>query len=249
MEREQFQKSVEYIGDRDKSLVSLFRDGYDSWECRASLGRHLASRTFGQREAAIKILKTVVDVDVADEFTICTHMTDLEDKAWAMQELGVCIWNHSRNAQEALHYTDIALNLAESTNREYCFITRGEIWSNRLLFLKKLNLKEDALQEADEKIALVQQGKVRIQSYAYYGYVFKARHKAECGDIEEALQYLKQAFDYYPREYWTLGEVEKVWRNRDNDMQGTFEYMIELAERNWCWGDWWKESVEVEEKV
>mgnify|MGYP003593439832 CR=1 FL=1 len=247
MDREQFNKWAEYIKERDKYMAGLFRSGYDFWECRASLGRCLASKTINQPEAAIEILKTVVDVEVADGPGCDSSMTEIEAKAWAMQYLGVCVWKVSKDAQKALHYTDMALHLAESTNRRYCFISRGEIWSNRLFFLKQLNQMESALGEAQEKVALVQRGEVKSQSYAYYGYIFIARHEAEFGDLGQALQYLKQAFNYFPGEYWTLGEVEMVWRARAADMQGAFQQMTAIAERNWCWGDWWDEPTEVAE--
>ena len=244
MTKEEFEYWVKFVGENGyKVSSSLFRAGYECWHARASLGRFLGSRTYRQLDPAIRLLKTVVRVRVKNE-ECGGHMTDVEDKAWALQVLGIAIWHHTQDAKKALHYIDLALSLAERFPGHYSFITRGEIWSHHLNLLRHMGKGAKAQKEVTQKLSAVSDQLPVMDSYYFYGNLLLADLSADADNIPQALEHLHAAFSKFPLEYWTLGEFQQLWDTKAIDPRATYHSLRNLAEerKDWIWGDWWTEG-------
>lgn len=203
----------------------LFKAGYEDWRTRGMVARFLARYHPQYQMEAIDLFKSLIDVVVVDK-------EEVDLKAWALQELGILVMRESGDAEEAILYTTMALDLSESMQGNFSFVERGNIWRGRLELLKLAGKTEEALQEVDQRIEEFKDDKRNPHSYLYNAFAFKAKIEYQAGHIEEALNGLKQALDYFPNEYWAENELEDIWSQRDDDLNSTYEQMIELTQQS-----------------
>ena len=117
-------------------------DFFDTWQQRAWLGLALLESTPPQQEIAIEILKTIVKVEpiVSDEF----HEYLWELKINGLYALGMAVWQTSQNANQALQYLNLAMDIVERSSDEFAELARGEVFYARLLMFKELGQLEKA---------------------------------------------------------------------------------------------------------
>ena len=129
----------------------------------------------------------------------------------------------------------MAIELAESTQAEFQFITRGELWAKRWKLLVLLGNQSQAINEAHEKIAGKFRTGFKSNSYLFYGYELKAETAYEQGDILAALSYYYQALSFFPHEHEDMDQLEHIWENRTVDPQKAYEEMKRLTHHEVCW--------------
>jgi tetratricopeptide (TPR) repeat protein len=202
--------------------------GVDDWKSRVSLARWLSRQRYGKLEPAIKLFSSIINVAV-------TEPDDIENKAWALSDLGLCIWLVEENATKALTYMDMSIELAENTQAEFHFITRGELWAKRWQLLVKSGNGERAINEANDKIAKEFRMGFQSNSYLFHSYELKAQVAYEQGDIDSALCHYYQALASFPHEYEDMNQLGEIWENRQDNPQKTFDDMQSLTHHEVCW--------------
>ncbi|KYZ75531.1 hypothetical protein AXX12_12520 [Anaerosporomusa subterranea] len=230
MDREEFRYWVDYVmedGLKPPRIV-VEGNGVDDWKSRVSLARWLSRKRYGKLEPAIKLFSSIINVGV-------TEPEDIENKAWALSDLGLCIWLVDEDAAKALTYLDMSIELAESTQAEFHFITRGELWAKRWQLLVKSGNGERAINEANDKIAQEFRMGLKSNSYLFHSYELKAQVAYEQGDIHLALCHYYQALAFFPHEYEDMNQLGEIWENRQDNPQETFDDMQNLTHHEVCW--------------
>lgn len=230
MTKDEYQKWVDYViknGLKPPRAI-VEGQGYDDWRSRIMLARFLCRNSYRQLEPAIKLYKSVLDIKV-------TALEDVEQKAWAMQDLGLCIWYLLNDARQALHYIDMAVNLAESVKGEFYFIARGELWLNRWQLLSKLGEVELAIKEADEIILSKKLLHYKNNSYLYYAYKFKAENELNNNNLEQAVNFLKHALSFFPHENDSLQKLDEIWNDKSQEPSEIYTAMNKLTTKVVYW--------------
>ncbi|MDP4127344.1 MAG: hypothetical protein Q8912_10405 [Bacillota bacterium] len=202
--------------------------GLDDWKSRVSLARWLSRQRYVKLEPAIDLFSSIIDVAV-------TEAEDIENKAWALMDLGHCIWLVEEDVTKALRYIDMSIELAESTQAEFHFITRGELWAKRWNLLVQSGKWMEAIHEANEKIAMEFRIGLKNNSYLFYSHELKAQVAYEQGEIHSALCHYYQALEFFPHEYEDMDQLEHIWENRDTNPQKAYEDMQNLTRHEVCW--------------
>lgn len=230
MDRVDFQYWVDYVVENGVKPPRLVVEGkgFEDWRSRVSLARWLSRQSYGKLEPAIKLFSSIINVSV-------TEPEDIENKAWALLDLGLCTWLVEENAIKALTYIDMSIALAESIQVKFDFITRGELWSKRWHLLVQSGNWIEAIKEANEKIEK-QLGKGHSSnSYLFYSYEIKAQVAYEQGDMHLALWNYYQALAFFPHEHEDMNQLEQIWKNREANSQKAYEDMQALTQHEVCW--------------
>jgi tetratricopeptide (TPR) repeat protein len=228
VDKEEFDQWVDYVTEKYPIPRLLFKKGIDDWKSRVTLARALSRQKINRLEPAIELFNSIIDIDVEEP-------DDIENKAWALQDLGKCIWILEKDAIKALKYISMSIGLAESIQDRFSFVERGELWYDRWLLLEQLDQGDKALNEANQKLAELDLNLTR-NSYLYYAFRFKADLLYRQGDIEQALKCLYQALNYFPDDYDNMDNLEELWTKRHDDIRKTYEKMKELTHYTYlCW--------------
>lgn len=230
MDRDEFRYWVDYVVENGLKPPRIVVEGkgLDDWRSRVSLARWLSRQRYGKLKPAMELFSSIVDVAV-------TEPEDIENKAWALADLSQCSWIVEEDVAKALKYIDMAIELAESTQSEFQFITRGELWARRweLLVLSGKQLK--AINEANDKIAMEFRVGFKSNSYLFCAHELKARMAYEQGDILAALSHYYQALAFFPHEHEDMDHLEQIWENRTTDPQKAYEELQNLTRHEVCW--------------
>jgi len=166
-----FHKLVHLVTESPlKPPHTLFDKGFDDWHARARLAHFLAMPDFAKKAEAIELFRSVIESEIDDE-----NLEETEEKVFALQRLSGCLREDKTDLDGSLHYINLAIELAESTDFLYKYILRGELWADRWITLHLLQQTSTAEAEVDEKIDIFQPLPVPHNSYLYYGYRFKAQ--------------------------------------------------------------------------
>lgn len=207
---------------------SLFVGGAEDWHARARLAHFLCMPEYEKTLEGIQLFKSIVDIDIDEE-----SPEEVEEKVFALQRLSACLCEDKATREESLHYINLAIELAESTDYLYKYILRGELWADRWITLHLQNRTSISLAEADEKIEIYESIPISHNSYLYHAYRFKAQlagassttliakdfmHKAlsfmEIHDNEkEALEVAFSAT--HDNTAWILSEIDKATPSPD----------------------------------
>ncbi len=220
MDKKEYAKWIDYISNNDSTPPTTIMDNYDDWKHRENAAKWLVK--LKQFIPAIELFKTVIDIEPK-------NIEELEDKVWALWWLGISIWKETKNADEALKYTDMALKLAESTDEKLFFIKKGGMFKTRLDLLYESGNEEQANKEADEKISLTTVTDNESNSYLYFSYLFKSEIEHEKDDLEQTCVYLKKALDYFPHQLDVFNDLEEIFDKRQEDYEYAIKYMINIT--------------------
>lgn len=230
LDREEFLFWVDYVVENGLKPPRIVVEGkgVDDWKSRIILARWLSRQRYGKLEPAIKLFSSIISVPVIEP-------EDIENKAWALSDLGLCIWLAEEDAAKAFTYIDMSIELAESTPAEFHFITRGELWAKRWQLLVQSGNWMEAISEANEKIAMEFRTGIKSNSYLFHSYELKAQVAYEQGDIPLALCHYYQALAFFPHEYEDINQLEEIWEKRGVNPQKTFDDMQSLTHHEVCW--------------
>lgn len=171
----------------------IFIEGYDDWQARLRLAR-LLSTHLQKYDEAIELFESAVDEKPVT-------VEQFEDIVWALKDLFVCTYYHEKKILKALTYLDKAIKLSElDLTKQFTFFTRGELWCWRWFALKEIDMTEQALAEAEEKIAAFDLNNKAANSYLYYAYYFIAALAYEDEAYGEAWDILREALRYFPKD-------------------------------------------------
>lgn len=229
MDKEQFQKLVDYVTSPDAYFTYpkvLFSEGFESWTNRTSLAQALRRNRIQDLNPVLELYHSVVNEPVADPI-------DINTKIMVYWDLSSCIWKAEQDGDKAIHYLDLAIELAESIETHVLTLAKGQLWFNRWQLLSFSNRAKQAIMEADQKIAEHQPG-LPGNSYLHYAYLFKAEILKET-DIDTALEFLYKALQYFPDEHNNLDRLEELWMNRESDKEKTFTEIEKLTHFTVCW--------------
>lgn len=191
MNSEDFHKLVHLVTDSAlKPPHHLFDKGFDDWHVRARLAHFLAMAEFDKKKEAIELFHSIVSAEPDEE-----NAEEIEEKVFALQRLSSCL-REENDLDNALHYSNLAIELGESTDFLYKYILRGELWADRWNLLHALKDTETAEAEIAEKIEIFSPLPVKHNSYLYYGYRFKAQLAAEKGLTLIAKDFMHMAFSF-----------------------------------------------------
>lgn len=202
MNTHEFHELTHVVLDSDLNPLppsSLFAGGFDDWHARARLAHFLAMPKFNRLAEAVELFKSIVETEIDYD-----NSEEVEEKVFALQVLSSCVRPakeigrplDTTKLEEALHYINLAIELAEETDFLYKYILRGELWADRWNLLQLLKRTETALAEADERIAAYEALPVMHNSYLYFAYRFKARVAAANGTLLIAKDYMYKALSF-----------------------------------------------------
>lgn len=206
----------------------LFASGYNDWHCRARLAQFLAMDGIDKQDEAIELFLSITDVEPNEE-----DSQDVEEKVYALQKLSQ-LYKDKEKYKDAMNYICDAIELAESTDYLYRYITRGELWADRWNLMHRMKLTQEAEAEVDNRIEVFKDIPIEHNSYLYYGYRFKAQLAAERGVVLVAKDYMHMAIHniQIPDEYkekldkafsakhenaaWIMAEIDKATPSPNN---------------------------------
>ncbi|WP_378956273.1 hypothetical protein [Pelosinus sp. sgz500959] len=228
MNNSEFEKWVDYIVEKTAMPKAFFENGINDWKARILLGRALSRKNINKLDPAMDLYYSIVDIEV-------TEPEDIENKAWALWELGLCIWHIEEDANKAIKYIDMSIQVAEYIPDKFPFVERGELWYDRWWLLNHIDQADKAMLEVNQKIS-ERDVRFKNNSYLYYSYRFKADLSYKIGDIDQALAFLYQALAYFPEGDNTIANLQQLWENRNNDKEKTYKEMDELIQHpHVCW--------------
>ncbi|MFU0801488.1 MAG: hypothetical protein ACFWUE_12745 [Xylanivirga thermophila] len=213
MDRQKYSEWVDYILSEGRiKPPRKFIEDYDRWEHRIMLGRLLAHDS--QYAPAIELFESVTYEDIED----------IDQKIWALMDLGICYWLGKRDMETAIGCLDVALYLAEDEEVKLKFSRRGEIWYNRLKLIKLVYGSEQADRECnDTMISQILAGQdTKYNSYLYYGYIYKGEEERQKGNLSLAIAYIKKAGAYVMEDTHTL-EVEYMYKEDMEDLDKAYK--------------------------
>lgn len=206
MNSHDFHELVHYVMESPaKAPASLFTGGFDDWRSRARLAHFLAMPELKKHDEAIELFRSVVEIEIDEE-----NPEQVEEKVYALQRLSYC-YRDDKKYDEALHYINLAIQLAESTDYLYKYILRGEVWADRWNILYNKQDIETAENEIDTKIQAFENVDVKHNSYLYYGYRFKAQLMATGLMKQESLAYMRKALSYMDISEDYMPAIEKAF--------------------------------------
>lgn len=170
--------------------ITLFAGGFDNWRVRARLAHFLILPEFMKIDEAVELFRSVVDVTINKEVS-----EDIEEKLYALQNLSVVL-RDMKKFDEALHYINMAIELAEDTDFLYKYILRGELWCDRWNILARQKKTAQASEEVTDKIKAYGHLPIKHISYLYYGYRFLAQVSGANYHKEDAIALMKKALNY-----------------------------------------------------
>ncbi|MBB5336155.1 tetratricopeptide repeat protein [Pectinatus brassicae] len=178
------------MDSKSKPPLSLFAKGYDDWHVRARLAHFLVLPEFDKQDEAIELFRSIVEVDVNENSS-----EDIEEKVYALQHLSITL-RDNENFEDALHYINLAIELAEDHDFLYKYILRGELWADRWNLLTRIHKTDTAYDEVNDKIAAYGELPVKHISYLYYGYRFFAQLAGANFKKDQAIDFMKKALSY-----------------------------------------------------
>lgn len=220
MNIERYNELKNFIINKVQIPKTLIED-YDNTRSRITAARFLLK--FEKYEDALDLLLTIEEKDIKE----------IEQWVWILKDIGLCYWRGCDNKEKALECFKKADELAVSTNEEFSFLTRGELFENVLYALKELNRTDELQAEIKERIELFKNKdeQYKSNSYLFYAYKFIAANES---DIDKALEYLYKAVKYFP-----LNEEQKsfktIWEKRANNSSEAFENILDLTHHEVCW--------------
>lgn len=228
MNNSEFEAWSKYVIEKYPMPTLLFKNGIDDWKARILLGRALSRKSINQFGPAMDLYYSIVDIEVIKP-------EDIENKAWALWDLGLCIWHIEEDANKAIRYIDMSIQLVESISDKLSFIERGQLWYDRWWLLHHIGLTDKTTLEANQ-IILERDAELKNNSYLYYAYKFKADLSYEQGNLDQALVLLYKALTYFPDNYNKTANLQQLWENRNNNKEKTYKQMDELTQHaHVCW--------------
>lgn len=193
MNIEQFNELVELVRKSPANPPEmLFAGGYDDWRVRVRLAHFLAMPEFKQMDAALELFRS----SVTEEFDEA-NIEMVEERVYALQRMASCL-RSVKDLEQALDYINKAIELIESTDFLYHYLSRGEIWADRWNILHDMGKGDIALDEIKLRMEFFEKHPdiAKYNSYLYYGYRFIAQDFAVQGQKEAAIETMKKALSY-----------------------------------------------------
>lgn len=218
-----------------KNIYANSINTYFNWQHRSTLARFLFLD--GQLAPAIELFKSIIDVHVDEKNEMNNCPSELEIKIWCMKELGMAVWSYEENAQEALKYIDMAINLMNTSADKFYFISRGEVWRVRWDIFQSTGYSNFAVEEITEKISsIIPKG--NSNSIYYYGFSFLADVAKRNKNIRKASRLLRSALRYFPHDKDSAEELNAICNELHRDPNGAYYKLSELTHRNYLiWDD------------
>ncbi|SMB80775.1 hypothetical protein SAMN00017405_1989 [Desulfonispora thiosulfatigenes DSM 11270] len=247
MEKKTFEEWLSYIENKgieiSKQVTDRMVQKNGSWQSLIILARLLSSENYeeyeGSSEISLEIMEETLNNYMEgyfDKDNLVPEEKYLEQKVWVLQDIGLLQWKVNQDAQKALEYLNKAWALLEATEFDFVFLVKGYVWKHRLDFLKIVGQKDKALEETAKVISYYENiTKFENNSYLYNAYLFKAEIEKEDNNLEQSLDYLKQALNFFPLAEDQEKDLEEIWPKRKEDYLGTFEKMEKLTHRRVEW--------------
>lgn len=154
----------------------------------------------------------------------------VENKVIALNSLGDIYCNYIADLDKAIEFTNKAIELASSTDINFNYILRGDIWKSKLHLLELLEKKQEIEDELEKIINKYKDKEFKSNSYLHNAYKYKANVEYLRGDYKTALDNLMDAQSYYPVKFY-------AHRLRDigyPDCKNEFQNLELLLSRNVC---------------
>lgn len=170
---------------------------YDDWLCRSIVGRMLLIRE--KPEAALRVLSTVMDVVPSREVPP-QGLSEVEHKVLCLRDMARIIWAFTGNGEAALRYWDEAIELADGWETRFLSVARGEMHYGRVAMLFLIGRQEQAEKELAEMLDSqhFEMPEFNVNSNRYFARKLLAERAHAAGDLQQATDYLAEAFHYYP---------------------------------------------------
>lgn len=222
MNIERYNELKNFIINKVQISKTLVED-YDNTGSRITVARFLLK--FEKYKDTLDLLLTIDEKDIKE----------IEQWVWILKDIGLCYWRGCDNKEKALEYFKEADELAASTNEEFSFLTRGEIFENVLYALKEFNRNDELQEKIKARIELFKNKdeQYKSNSYLFYAYKFMATNEL---DMDKALEYLYKAMEYFPlNEYEDEKAFKIIWEKRANNPHEAFENILDLTHHEVCW--------------
>ncbi|TWH49276.1 hypothetical protein [Sporomusa sp. KB1] len=243
MKFEEYLNHVQYITNSHPQILRSLIENYFDWRSRSRLARWLLR--VGQLVPAIDLFKTIVSVKVIETPEDACILSETEDKVWCMMELGQAIWQHEKNAEQALRYIGQAINMAQAYPWKFNFVVRGELLRHRWEILQASSQGDIACQEAVEQSQRVFPVRGKSNSVLFHAFSFLAAHAKKVNNVQLAISLLRKALRFFPEDYEDIKQLNAIWRNRHYQPEETYHNLIELTQHcNLVWDNIGEETPE-----
>lgn len=139
--QEEYQYWIDDINKNHFPLPDVVVKDISNWRNRSILARALVRAK--KYAPAIELFKSILDVDVDTEEKDCFSLSEIEDKFWCLQELGICLWHTTGRRSEALPYLQEALLLINRYPQQFNFMDKCEVWYEIQDFIFFTSRKKD----------------------------------------------------------------------------------------------------------
>ncbi len=189
----------------------------NDWRCRSIVGRALYLKE--EKEEAMIVLSTVLDVEPNMEDAPEYGLSEAEHKVLCLRDIAEIVWDLTKDKEATLRYLDEAFRLSREYKYSFRAASRGDIWYRILNVYKETGDAELALFDAKEMIESENENShapsqdnpdSKINPYKYFSFKFWAEAEYEAGNIAEACSLLMQGFEFYPVSQAGYKDLEKA---------------------------------------
>lgn len=243
MRIEEYQNYVQSVTENGFKIPRFLVQNYFDWRQRATLARCLLRS--GQVVPAIDLLKSIIPVKVTDLVEDDYFLSAIENKVWCLEELGQVIWQHEKDAGQALQYINEAIELAQTYPWKFHFVVRGELLKHRWDILQASGQAEIARQEAIEQSQKVFPVRGKSNSVLFYAFSFLSDQAQSANNIQLAIVMLRKALRFFPEDHEDIKELNDIWKNRHYNPEETYQKLTELTHHcHLVWDDAGEEMME-----
>lgn len=263
MDRKEYEKWIEYLKNNGLKLNGSYLDkitNYNSWNGRLITSRFVASYCKDESNPEIKkeILNGSLEImedtlnnlmkeyKVSDEYN---YKDFIEQKIWALVDVSWLQWIIYKDDKKALDYINEALELLGQVDFDLKFVVRGQIYETKWNIFLDLGREDEVLQEVENVISKYKDAEKYKESYLYYSYFIMAEIEKEKGNMEKALEYLKESLSYFPLDARKIEMENAIWETRYDNYEKAYIKMQELTHFNPVWELSNYEEIEEEIKI
>lgn len=213
MDKETYLKWVEWLDDNWKGIPKGIYDNYDDFVCKVHMAR-LITAVGEEEQVALDLYEQILKEHLIafDEKLGMSYQAYIEAKIMTLEGIGDLSYRINNDAVKAYHYLEKALEIAEFVDYDFGIVVRGELWADKLRYLREIKGDQVVLDEIENRINYHKENfPLTANSYLYSAYCLLSDIEQYNNNKDQQLAYYKQAMEYYPLDDAQKAEIDKIW--------------------------------------